>query len=127
MKAKKNSKTAKETKPKQERQPHPFGEPPDRAKGYNFPSGNPLLFTYANKSTNHLPQNLQDVFATVEKHKDGIALKDLKVTGLGKKTLAWLCRQLAKHEFLRVKAEEKPAPKTKKIEEKPKAKAAVAG
>lgn len=31
-----------------------------------------------------------------------------KVAKLGTRTLHWLVRQLAKHEFVRVKAEEKP-------------------
>ena len=94
-----------------ERQPHPFGNPSERAKGYRFPSSNPTLHVYAGKSVAALPQNLQDVFSAVEKHKDGIALKDLKVAKLGEKTLHWLVRQLAKHEFIRCKAEEKAEPK----------------
>jgi hypothetical protein len=104
MKAKKNG-TPKEKNPKQERKPHPFGDPPDRAKGFVFPSPNPTLHVYAGKSVTALPQNLQNVFQAVEKYKDGVTLKDLKVTGLSKKTLNWLTRQLAKHEFLRVVAE----------------------
>ena len=111
--AKKNGKEKKAvTAAKQrERQPHPFGEPSERAKGYTFPSSNPTLHVYAGKSVSNLRQNLQDVFAAVEKHKDGIALKDLKVAKLGEKTLHWLVRQLAKHEFIRCKAEEKTEPK----------------
>lgn len=103
-----NKKNGKE---KSKRQPHPFGPPEARAKGFAFPSPNPTLFVYAGKSVTNLPQNLQDVFAAVEKHKDGVALKELKVAKLGEKKLHWLVRQLAKHEFLRVKAEEKPEPK----------------
>jgi hypothetical protein len=125
MKAK-NGKAAKTmTAGKQrERQPHPFGPPEARAKGFTFPSPNPTLFVHAGKSVTNLPQNLQDIFAAVEKHKDGIPLKELKVPKLGAKTLHWLVRQLAKHEFLRVKPE-KEAEKAAKA--KPKAKASGAG
>jgi hypothetical protein len=115
MKAKKNG-TPKEKKVKPERAPHPFGPPEARAKGYTFPSLNPTLFV-TSKSVSTLPQNLQDVFAAIEKYKDGVSLKSLKVTGLATKTLAWLIRSLAKHEFIRAKAEDKP-PKKPKVSKK---------
>jgi hypothetical protein len=41
-----------------------------------------------------------------------VSLKNLKVPTLGDKTLHWLVRQLCKHEYVRVKAEEKPETKT---------------
>jgi hypothetical protein len=63
------------------------------------------------KSVTHLPQNLQDVFAEVSKHADGIPLKSLRVGKMSTKYRSWMVRQLAKHEFLRVKAEEKPEPR----------------
>jgi hypothetical protein len=110
MTKEKNGK-AKEKKVKKERQPHPFGPPESRAKGYAFPSTNPILQVYAGKTAEKLPTNLQDVFAAVAKHKNGIALKDLKVPNLGAKTTQWLTRQLCKHEYVRAKAEEKPEPK----------------
>jgi hypothetical protein len=67
-----------------------------------------------------LPTNLQDVFAAVAKHANGIPLKDLKVAKLSTKTLHWLVRQLCKHEYLRTKGEDKPESKktTKKEEQK---------
>ena len=107
MKAK-NGKTTKEKKAKQ---PHPFGPPESRAKGYAFPTTNPILHIYAGKTAEKLPTNLQDVFAAIAKHAGGVSLKDLKVAKLGDKTLHWLVRQLCKHEYVRVKAEEKPESK----------------
>ena len=106
-----NGKEKKLSPVREKRQEHPFGEPSERAKGYKFPSSNPILHVYAGKSVTNLPQNLQDLLAAVEKHKDGVALKDLKVPKLSAKTLAWLVRQLCKHEYIRVKAEEKPESK----------------
>lgn len=106
-----NGKEKKLSPAREKRQNHPFGEPSERAKGYAFPSPNPTLFVYSGKAVGNLPQNLQDVFAAVEKHKDGVALKDLKVPKLSAKTLAWLVRQLCKHEYIRPKAEEKPESK----------------
>jgi hypothetical protein len=105
------AKTEKTKKEKKVKQVHPFGAPPERAKGFTFPSLNPTLRVYAGKSVSALPQNLQDVFQAVEKYKDGIALRDLKIAKLSTKTTHWLVRQLAKHEFLRVKAEDKPPKK----------------
>jgi hypothetical protein len=110
MTKEKNGK-AKEKKAKREQQPHPFGTPESRAKGYAFPSTNPILQIYAGKTAEKLPTNLQAVFAAIAKHANGIALKDLKVTKLSEKTKHWLIRQLCKHEYVRVKAEEKPEPK----------------
>jgi hypothetical protein len=110
MTKEKNGK-AKEKKVKKERQPHPFGPPEARAKGYAFPSTNPILQMYAGKTAEKLPTNLQEVFAAIAKHASGVSLKDLKVAKLGDKTLHWLVRQLCKHEYVRVKAEEKPGPK----------------
>jgi hypothetical protein len=92
------------------KQPHPFGPPEARAKDYELPGLNPTLFA-TSKSVTHLPQNLQDVFAEVSKHADGISLKSLRVGKMSTKYRSWMVRQLAKHEFLRVKAEEKPEPK----------------
>ncbi len=94
-----------------EQKAHPFGPPEKRAAGYDFPSLNPSLFAYAGKSVASLPKNLQEVFAAVEKHKDGVALKSLRVGKMDARYLAWLCRQLCKHEYLRAKAEDKPEPK----------------
>ena len=105
------SKNGKEKKVPKEQKPHPFGPPEKRAAEYTFPSSNPTLFAYAGKSVASLPKNLQEVFQAVEKHKDGVALKDLKVGKMDTRYLAWLCRQLCKHEYLRAKAEEKPEPK----------------
>jgi len=102
---------AKEKKVKKEGQPHPFGQPEARAKGYSFPSPNPILFVYVGKSIANLPANLQTVFQAIAKHASGVSLRDLKVPKLGDKTLHWLVRQLCKHEYVRVKAEEKPEPK----------------
>jgi hypothetical protein len=85
--------------------------PDARAKDYDLPSPNPTLFTYANKSVANLPKNLREVFEAVGKHAEGVALQSLKVGKMAPKYLHWLVRQLAKHEFLRVKAEEKPEPK----------------
>jgi hypothetical protein len=115
MKAK-NGKTTKEKKAKQL---HPFGPPEARAKGWQFPSPNPLLQVYAGKTAGKLPTNLQDVFAAIAKHANGISLKDVKVAKLSTKTAHWLIRQLCKNEFLLVKVEEKPETKktvAKKVE-----------
>lgn len=100
-----------QSKEKKIKQEHPFGPPEARAKGFTFPSPNPTLFVQAGKTAEKLPKNLQDVFAAVGRHANGTPLKTLKVTGLGTKTLHWLVRQLAKHEFIRCKAEEKAEPK----------------
>jgi hypothetical protein len=105
------SKNGKEKKVPKEKKSHPFGPPEKRAAEYTFPSLNPSLFAYAGKSVASLPKNLQEVFEAVERHKDGVALKDLKVGKMDTRYLAWLCRQLCKHEYLRAKAEEKPEPK----------------
>jgi hypothetical protein len=110
MTKEKNGK-GKEKKVTKERPPHPFGPPEARAKDYDLPSPNPTLFTYANKSVANLPKNLREVFEAVGKHAEGVALQSLKVEKMAPKYLHWLVRQLAKHEFLRVKAEEKPEPK----------------
>jgi hypothetical protein len=92
---------AKEKKVKKERQPHPFGAPEARAKGYNFPSPNPILFVHAGKPTTNLPENLRQVFEAIGKHASGVPLKDLKVAKLGGKTLQWLVRKLCKHGYVR--------------------------
>jgi hypothetical protein len=102
---------AKEKKAKREQHPHPFGPPEARAKDYDLASPNPTLFIYANKSVANLPKNLREVVEAVGKHADGVALKSLKVGKMAPKYLHWLVRQLAKHEFLRVKVEEKPETK----------------
>jgi hypothetical protein len=101
----------KEKKAKREQQPHPFGPPESRAKGYAFPTTNPILHIYAGKTAERLPTNLQEVFAAIAKHANGISLRDVKVAKLSEKTTHWLIRQLCKHEYVRVKAEEKPEPK----------------
>ena len=109
MKAKKNG-TPKEKTPKQERKPHPFGDPSERAKGFTFPSANPTLHVYSGKSVSSLPANLQAVFEAIGKHTSGVSLDDLKVPKLGAKTLNWLVRQLCKHSYVRAEAEpKKPA------------------
>ena len=106
--AKKSGKEKAVTAAKQrERKEHPFGPPEDRAKGFDFPSPNPMLLAN-DKSTASLPQNLQEVVAAIAKHSGGIALKDLKVAKLGPKTTAWLVRSLCKHGFVKAVAEEKP-------------------
>ena len=109
MTKEKNGK-AKEKKVRQERRPHPFGPPESRAKGYVFPSTNPILQIYAGKTAERLPTNLQDVFAAIAKHTNGISLKDVKVAKLSTKTAHWLIRQLCKNEYVRAKAEDKPQP-----------------
>lgn len=101
----------KEKKVKKERQPHPFGPPESRAKGYAFPSTNPTLQIYAGKTAERLPTNLQEVFAAVAKHAKGISLRDVKVAKLSEKTTHWLIRQLCKHEYVQAKVEEKPESK----------------
>lgn len=68
-------------------------------------------FTFMPVSPSPPFRKISRMFLPVEKHKDGIALKDLKVAKLGEKTLRWFVRQLAKHEFTRCKAEEKAEPK----------------
>ena len=106
--AKKNGKEKAVTGAKQrERKEHPFGPPEDRAKGFNVPSPNPLLFA-DDKSTASLPQNLQDVVAAIAKHSGGVPLKSLEDAKLSAKTLAWLVRQLCKHGFVKAVAEERP-------------------
>jgi hypothetical protein len=114
-------KGAAEKKAKAKKEPHIFGPPEERAKGYEFPSKNPQLFTYSGKTASSLPDNLKAVFEVIEKAgAQGVSLKSLKVSGLSTKTVAWLTRQLAKHSFVRVVAEEKaetkkPAPKAKAV------------
>jgi hypothetical protein len=102
MTKEKNGK-AKEKKVKKERQPHPFGPPESRAKGYAFPNTNPILQIYAGKTAEKLPTNLQEAFAAIAKHANGIALRDLKVAKLSEKTKHGLIRQLCKHEYVGVK------------------------
>ena len=97
-----------------ERQPHPFGPPEARAKGYTFPSTNPTLHVYSGKSVSSLPANLQAVFEAVGKHASGVSLDDLKVPKLGEKTLSWLVRQLCKHSYIRAEAEPKKSAKAVK-------------
>jgi hypothetical protein len=110
MTKEKNGK-AKEKKVRKERQTHPFGAPESRAKGYAFPSTNPILHIYAGKTAERLPTNLQEVFAAIAKHANGISLRDVKVAKLSEKTTRWLIRQLCKHEYVRAKVEEKPETK----------------